>query len=95
MLAMLLSNRPVLGAIAFGSILGTAVAISSCSSDTPPVDNHDASSADVSRDGEGAMDAVTPDATIDDSGMDAVSLDAVSPDATRIDGSSDAASTDG
>lgn len=69
------------------SILAAAGA---CSSDSPPADNHDAQTSDVSPDGEDPRDAVPPDAAEADLSV----RDAVVTDATRTDVSSDAAPVD-
>ena len=105
---MAFSPCSVITVIGLCSILGAAGA---CSSDNAPLDGHDADTSDVSRDGQGANDAVTPDAAdievsvIDTVAMDTTRNDVVSSDRASGDApvdaqladrtSSDASSTDG
>ena len=82
---MRISRRSAITLVSACVIIGAA---SACSSDSPPLDSHDAETSDVSRDLEGPKDGVTPDAAGDVSVNDAVATDA------RNDVSSDAASSD-
>lgn len=89
---MLPSHRFAITAIGLCSVLGAAGA---CSSDSPPVDNQDAESRDVSLDGEGRNDAVTPDAAeVDVSVIDAVATDTIRVDVVSTDARSGDAPVD-
>jgi hypothetical protein len=75
---MPVSYRSTITAIGLCTVLGTAGA---CSSDSSPLDNRDAQISDVSRDGEGPNDTVTPDAAV----VDVSVIDTVATDTTLID----------